>query len=548
MYRFAGAVGFCLLASVVFGEDDSGYHGPGTVIELHGSGTTNPSKLLWKTMDKFEGEAKSNLHMTYRAVGSSTGQAEFIGADNTPAYTPYADFGSGDMPITADDYNTLTGEGIEIMHYPFVLGAMSFFHNIPGLPISGEGGLVVTGCLLAKIFSRAITTWDDAEIIALNADLDVPEGEPIIVYHRTHGSSTTKGITSYLHASCPSIWTSEMVGSEITWDTDTVAVEGSGEMSSNIEATPFSIGYIDSGHGHDDGLKEIELTNDFGTVQSSLEAGAAGVAAAAAAALADGVMPADPKADFSVVSLMNMEGETTWPIVAISYMYVRVDQSTTEPEKAELLVALMKYLVSDEVVSDIGEFGFYALPGALIDANLAAIDLITMPTDSTPFTFELSTDAGDGQGDFVISAKRRSYVDYKFDKIDDTLDTLTNAVGAADHSQNIHNIHETLVSMEEQILTLSAQVANLVAAQAHFDEYMHEHGDAHDEVKDDTDKNTTGASMGLILAILALVVAVMSLVCLFMSGAMPFVRKGGPLLNSAGSAEMVSQQANGNRV
>jgi carbohydrate-binding DOMON domain-containing protein len=40
------------------------------------------------------------VQMSYRAVGSGTGQYEFIGKDNSPAYTAYnQDFGSGDIPI-----------------------------------------------------------------------------------------------------------------------------------------------------------------------------------------------------------------------------------------------------------------------------------------------------------------------------------------------------------------------------------------------------------------------------------------------------------------
>ena len=39
------------------------------VIELHGSGTTNPSKCLWSIMERFEEKAKEPLHMTYRAIG-----------------------------------------------------------------------------------------------------------------------------------------------------------------------------------------------------------------------------------------------------------------------------------------------------------------------------------------------------------------------------------------------------------------------------------------------------------------------------------------------
>merc|ERR1719454_771072 len=62
-------------------------------IQLHGAGTTNPSKFFWKTMDLFEERAKVPLFMTYRAVGSSTGQAEFLGADN--GNKPFNHFGAG---------------------------------------------------------------------------------------------------------------------------------------------------------------------------------------------------------------------------------------------------------------------------------------------------------------------------------------------------------------------------------------------------------------------------------------------------------------------
>jgi len=41
----------------------------GSVIELHGSGTTNPSKCIWHIMERIQEQAKKPLHMTYRAVG-----------------------------------------------------------------------------------------------------------------------------------------------------------------------------------------------------------------------------------------------------------------------------------------------------------------------------------------------------------------------------------------------------------------------------------------------------------------------------------------------
>jgi hypothetical protein len=39
--------------------------------ELHGSGTTNPSKFFWKVMDLLEERTRTPVTMTYRAVGTS---------------------------------------------------------------------------------------------------------------------------------------------------------------------------------------------------------------------------------------------------------------------------------------------------------------------------------------------------------------------------------------------------------------------------------------------------------------------------------------------
>jgi hypothetical protein len=87
------------------------------VVPLHGSGTTNPSKLLWKTMNILNERSKAPLKMTYRAVGSGTGQYEFIGENN--GLKPYQHFGAGDIPMGLDDYNLINGQ---MIHVPFVGG------------------------------------------------------------------------------------------------------------------------------------------------------------------------------------------------------------------------------------------------------------------------------------------------------------------------------------------------------------------------------------------------------------------------------------------
>jgi len=394
-------------------------------VTLDGSGTTNPSKFFWQVMSVFEARAKPAVKMTYRAVGSGTGQYEFIGKDN--AYAPYnQDFGSGDIPILKADYDALKAAGKDIMHVPFQMGAMSIFHNIPGLPKSGAGALKVDACIIAKIFKRTIKTWDDAEIKALNPDLKVPAGQNIEVFHRVLGSSTTMGVTTYLHAACPGVWTADLVGKTIAWAVDTNKAQGSGQMSSKIASTPYSIGYIDSGHGHEDGLKEIELKNKAGTYQSSLEAGPAGIGAAAGAAIGAGVMPASPLADFSAVSLHNQDGTTTWPIVAISYVYVRKDL-TSLGDKACLLKGFLEYIISAEAQALLPAYGAVGIPDKVHDIAKLAINELTMPV-CTAWTFESATMKGTGQADYVVSGKRRSYSEYGLSTLESTVTALASRV------------------------------------------------------------------------------------------------------------------------
>jgi phosphate ABC transporter phosphate-binding protein len=419
--------------------------------ELDGSGTTNPSKFFWQVMSIFEARAKPGVKMTYRAVGSGTGQYEFIGKDNS--YKPYdQDFGSGDIPIGAADHAALNAAGHEIMHFPFQMGAMSIFHNIPGLPKSGAGALKVDACIIAKIFKRVIKTWDHADIMALNPDLKVPAGQNIEVFHRVSGSSTTSGVTTYLHASCPDVWTKDLVGKQITWPTDTNEAQGSGQMSSKIASTPYAIGYIDAGHGHEDGLKEIELKNKAGKFQSSLEAGPAGIGAAASAAIDAKVMPTSPLNDFSAVSLHNQGGDTTWPIVAISYIYVRRDL-TSLGDKACLLKAFMEFIISDEGQALLPAFGAVGIPPAVKKIAQNVIDFLKMPP-CKQWAFEgSSTQKGTGQADHILSAKRRHFYEYDDSVSDATVTSLKADVTALQATP--------MATVAEDIAALKAKIAKL---------------------------------------------------------------------------------------
>ena len=223
-----------------------------TTIEMHGSGTTNPSKYFWKAMDILEERAGKPVRMTYRAVGSGTGQTEFIG--------DVSDFGSADIPLSSSQHGSLGGNVVQV---PFQLGAVSFFHNVAADDLGVAGRLNLTSCTLAKIFLREITTWDDATIVAENPNLSVPAGQPITIIHRSDGSSSTYGITSYLSVACPAVWTGGGVKDARLFPVEATYAkprQGSGNVANAIAEYQYSIGYIDAGPGHELGFQEISLT------------------------------------------------------------------------------------------------------------------------------------------------------------------------------------------------------------------------------------------------------------------------------------------------
>jgi ABC-type phosphate transport system substrate-binding protein len=273
-----------------------------SVVSVHGSGTTNPSRCYWHIMDLLQQRTKIPIRFTYRAVGSSTGITEFIG-DGTIG-GPDNHFGSGDIPIPTDKFNALRTAGVDFVHLPVVLGAISFFHSLP----TGEEKLNLNACVLAQIFKRDITDWTDDRVKKLNPNLVLPSPSPITVARRsrTLGSSSTKSITAYLNKACDTEWPIESVGAKINWVADTVEAEGSGQMTDLIRGTPGTIGYVESGHGHSENLQEIELRNaDDTKFISSKEAKEKGGFLAAALS-AD--IPDFADEDFGNVELLNGVG------------------------------------------------------------------------------------------------------------------------------------------------------------------------------------------------------------------------------------------------
>ena len=161
------------------------------VLQIHGSGTTNPSKCYWNIMEELTEQAGTAVRMSYRAVGSTTGIAEFREPIVNASANLHVMFGSGDIPIPQDTFEEINTEE-QFVHLPVLAGAVSFFHSVPDTP-----DLNLTACVLGQIFNQKLTTWGAPEIVAHNPNLR-PEARNtnIRVARRVRGSSSTESVTT----------------------------------------------------------------------------------------------------------------------------------------------------------------------------------------------------------------------------------------------------------------------------------------------------------------------------------------------------------------
>ena len=125
-------------------------NGADYVYSVHGSGTNNPANCFWRIMDRLQFQAALPVRFSYRGIGSGSGIREFV-ATGTGGNGRVIDFASADIPLPRGAYDEITATE-DVIQLPVVLGAVSFFHNVPNTP-----NLNLTACLIAKIYKGEIS-------------------------------------------------------------------------------------------------------------------------------------------------------------------------------------------------------------------------------------------------------------------------------------------------------------------------------------------------------------------------------------------------------
>jgi phosphate transport system substrate-binding protein len=198
--------------------------------------------------------AKKGINVAYQGIGSGGGVSQ-INAQTV-------DFGASDTPML--DTELAAAKGGPILHIPLVLGAVTISYHVKGV----GSGLNFDGPTIGKIYTGAITKWNDPAIKALNPKANLPD-ESIAVVHRSDGSGTTAVFTDFLTKTSPD-WVSKLGGADksfgktVAWPVG-IGAKGNDGVSALVGQTEGAIGYPELQYAISSKLTYGNVKNKRGT-------------------------------------------------------------------------------------------------------------------------------------------------------------------------------------------------------------------------------------------------------------------------------------------
>jgi len=269
-------------------------------LRLNAGGSTFVYPLMSKWASVYEKE--KGVQVNYQSIGSGGGIQKMTAKE--------FDFGCTDAPLNPEQTKKAQATGGEVVHVPLAMGAVAIIYNLEGL---GEQ-LRLSGPVLADIYLRKVTKWNDPQIVALNPKLKekLPD-KNIVVVHRSDGSGTTFIFADYL-AKVSKEWDKKVgVSTSLNWEADTIGAKGSEGIAGQVHLNPGAIGYVEMAYAIKDKIAFGAVQNEAGDfISPSPES----VTAAAKNALS--TIP-----ESLCYSLTNIPGKESYPICgtvwAVSY-------------------------------------------------------------------------------------------------------------------------------------------------------------------------------------------------------------------------------------
>ncbi len=324
-------------------------------ITLIGSGATFPQPQVEKWITVYT-KINPNVMIEYTGKGSGGGQNDFKQG--------LVDFACSDPPLKESLWNDLKKKG-QPLQFPIIVGAVVVVYNVPGVE-----KLKLSNDVLADIFLGKIEYWDDARIKELNPDVNLPH-ERIIVVHRSDSSGTTKIFTTYLSLVSDE-WNDKVgAGKVVDWPVDKqgrgVGGKGNQGVVTAIKNNPYSIGYTELAYVLKENLKMAALQNKAGNyVTASPET----IKSAISRVSMNIPSPYEGYKE-DMKSLLNADGENSYPIVAVSHMVVWEDYPDEGKEKA--IREFVRWILTEGQKDQYVVAGYVGLPGDVAEKMLKEV-------------------------------------------------------------------------------------------------------------------------------------------------------------------------------
>ncbi|MGA1836918.1 phosphate ABC transporter substrate-binding protein PstS [Herbiconiux sp. 11R-BC] len=308
-------------------------------VPISGTGSTWAQSAL----DEWRKQVSSDYGMTinYSGTGSSSGRRDFI------AQT--ADFAVSELPFQAapEDGSAPEVPTTAYTYLPIVAGGTSFLYN---LRVGGQQvtNLRLSGQVITKIFTGAITNWNDPAIRADNPGLGLPD-KPIVPVVRSDGSGSTAQFTRWMSTQHPDLWEPYFGRSGFT---------SQYPVSGTMKAQNGSLGvagYVSQSYG-EGAITYVEYSyaQNAGFPVAKVLNAAGYYVAPTASAVAIGISGAQPETDPSSVdhALLQLDGvysnpdPRAYPLSSVSYMILPTETNA---------------IVTQQKGATLGAFGAYAL-------------------------------------------------------------------------------------------------------------------------------------------------------------------------------------------
>lgn len=317
--------------------------------------------------------SSAGMTVTYSGGGSSQGRQKF--GNNV------TDFGITEIPYQGtDEFGQVDDTNRDYAYLPIVAGGTAFTYHLE------QGGQLIkdirlSGETLAKIFTNAITSWDDPAIKADNNGRVFP-ATPITPVVRSDGSGTTAQFTTWLDKVYPSLWRAYYPSGGLTSyypkKGRQVGAAGSDQVMNTVAAASGNgtIAYVEYSYPVNKGFPVVKVLNAAGYYVEPTQY-------AVAVALTRAKINQDSSSQLYLTQILDdvytHPDPRAYPLSSYSYMLLPTgaDDSRMTTNKRQTLVDFMFYSLC-EGQAKAGPYGYSPLPLNLVQAGFEQVSKLAV--------------------------------------------------------------------------------------------------------------------------------------------------------------------------